>query len=116
MPNASAASWARSSGADEPELAELVDELSGSAPGSTTAATPAAFRAAAPSSAAPPTSIISIASSIPTSWAPTAGANGLTLTTTMSIGPMPWSSSSAICSGDVAAGEDAGVDRADGTS
>ena len=42
---------------------------------------------------------------------PTAGANGLTLTMTRSIGTIPCAASSAICVGDVAAGEDARVDR-----
>jgi hypothetical protein len=54
------------------------------------------LRAAAAEERAPPTSIISIASSSPTSWAPTAGANGATLTTTMSIAPMPCVCSSSI--------------------
>ena len=40
-----------------------------------------------------------------------AGANGLTLTTTRSISPIPWARSSSIWAGHVAPGEDARVDR-----
>ena len=48
---------------------------------------------------------------MPTSLAPTAGANGLTLTTTRSISPIPCASSSVELGRDVAPREDAGVDR-----
>ena len=83
----------------------------GSAPDPRPPRRPAALRAAAPRSAAPPTSIISIASSRPTSLTPMAGANGLTLTTTRSIRPIPCARELLELGGNVAPGEDPGVDR-----
>ena len=43
--------------------------------------------------------------------APTWGAKGLMLTTTMSIAPIPWAASSSSWAGIVAAGQDPGIDR-----
>ena len=98
MLKASAASAARVSGVTSP-CSRSSPTIRPYCDGSEAAATPAELRAAAPSRAAPPTSIISIASSMPMSFTPMAGANGLTFTITRSIGAMPWPSSSAIWAG-----------------
>ena len=107
MLNASAASLARSLRADHAQLAQLGDDprvvrriRDRRDPGRVA-------RGRARGAPRPPTSIISIASSSPTSLTPMAGANGLTLTTTMSMRPMPCARELLELGGDVAAGEDA---------